>query len=46
MVPGPDCREDGQMCPNGMHHAARSVSAWRWDLISMRSLSQPVTLTT
>ena len=21
MVPGPDCREDGQMCPSGMHHA-------------------------
>ena len=28
MVPGPDCREDGKMCPNGIHHAARSVSAW------------------
>jgi len=24
MVPGPGCREDGQMCPNGMHHAART----------------------
>jgi hypothetical protein len=24
MVLGPDCREDGQMCPNGMHHAART----------------------
>jgi len=22
MVSGRDCREDGQMCPNGMHHAA------------------------
>jgi len=21
MVPGPNCREDAQMCPNGMHHA-------------------------
>ena len=29
MVTGPDCREDGNMCPKGMHHAARSVSAWR-----------------
>ena len=23
MVPGPDCMEDGRMCPNGIHHAAR-----------------------
>ena len=30
MVPGLDCREDGQMCPNGIHHTARSVSAWRY----------------
>ena len=30
MVSGPDCRKDGQMCPNGTHHAARSVSAWRY----------------
>ena len=30
MVPGPDCREDGRMCPSGIHHAARSVSAWRY----------------
>ena len=22
MVPGPDCMEDGRMCPNGIHHAA------------------------
>ena len=27
MVPGPDCVKDGRMCPNGIHHAARSVSA-------------------
>ena len=30
MVPGPDCMEDGRKCPNGIHHAARSVSAWRY----------------
>ena len=30
MVPGPDCMEDGRMCPNGIHHASRSVSAWRY----------------
>jgi hypothetical protein len=24
MVLGPGCREDGRMCPNGMHHAART----------------------
>ena len=30
MVPGPDCVEDGRMCPNGIHHAARSVSAWQY----------------
>ena len=30
MVPGLDCREDGQMCPNEILHAARSVSAWRY----------------
>ena len=23
MVPGPDCMEDGQTCPNGIHHAAK-----------------------
>ena len=23
MVPGPDCMEDGRMCPNGIHHAAK-----------------------
>ena len=23
MVPGSDCMEDGRMCPNGIHHAAK-----------------------
>ena len=23
MVPGADCMEDGRMCPNGIHHAAK-----------------------
>ena len=23
MVPGPDCTEDGRMCHNGIHHAAK-----------------------